>query len=53
MKKIVLVLTLALALAPFRFVRAQESTPTPAELINEVNALRLANGLNALAALPS
>lgn len=53
LKKIVLVLTLALALAPFRFVRAQESTPTPAELINEVNALRLANGLNALAAHPA
>lgn len=33
-------------------MRAQESPPTPAELINEVNALRLANGLNALAVHP-
>ncbi len=49
MKKIFLPLIFLLALLPFQFVRAQESVPTPAELINEVNALRLANGLNALA----
>ncbi|HQU37126.1 MAG TPA: LysM peptidoglycan-binding domain-containing protein [Anaerolineales bacterium] len=53
MKKILLALILSLALTPFGFARAQESTPTPAELINEVNALRLANGLNALAVHPA
>lgn len=52
MKKILLALILSLALTPFGFARAQESAPTPAELINEVNALRLANGLNALAVHP-
>lgn len=57
-KKILLASILSLALLSFGFVRvqvahAQESTPTPAELINEVNALRLANGLNALAVHPA
>ena len=52
MRKILLLAILFLAIMPFRFVRAQESTPTPAELINEVNSLRLANGLNALAVNP-
>lgn len=51
-KKILLLSTLILSLAPVHFVRAQESVPTPAELINGVNALRLANGLNALAVHP-
>lgn len=50
---ILLSLILTFALANVRSARAQESTPTPAELINEVNALRLANGLNALAAHPA
>ncbi|MBV6451881.1 MAG: hypothetical protein MHPDNHAH_02628 [Anaerolineales bacterium] len=53
MKRISLLLVLLLALSPIQLVRAQESTPTPAELINEVNALRLANGLNALAVHPA
>ena len=58
LKKILLASILSLALIPFGFARvqvadAQESTPTPAELINEVNALRLASGLNALAAHPA
>ena len=57
-KKILLTSILSLALVPFGFARmqvahAQESTPTPAELIDEVNALRLANGLNALAVHPA
>lgn len=57
-KKILLASILSLALVSIGFARvqvadAQESTPTPAELINEVNALRLANGLNALAAHPA
>lgn len=57
LKKILLTSILFLALISFGFARvqiadAQESTPTPAELINEVNALRLVNGLNALAAHP-
>lgn len=52
LKKIILPSILFLALVPLNFVRAQESTPTPAELINEVNALRLANGLSALAVHP-
>ena len=57
LKKILLASILSLALIQFGFTRvqvadAQESTPTPADLINEVNALRLANGLNALAAHP-
>ena len=50
---ILILSVLLFALLPFRFVHAQESTPTPAELINEVNALRLANGLNALAVHPA
>ncbi len=53
LKKTLLTSVLLLALVPFNFARAQESTPTPAELINEVNALRLANGLNALAVHPA
>lgn len=58
LKKILLASILSLALISFGFARvqvadAQESTPTPAELINEVNTLRLANGLNALAAHPA
>ena len=57
LKKFLLASILLLALVPFDFAHvqvadAQESTPTPAELINEVNALRLANGLNALAVHP-
>jgi len=53
MKRIFLLLGLLLALSPIQLARAQELTPTPAELINEVNALRLANGLNALAVHPA
>ncbi len=66
LKKILLASILSLVLIPFGFARvqvaeAQESTPTsaelsmptPAELINEVNALRLASGLNALAVHPA
>ncbi|MEW6083909.1 MAG: LysM peptidoglycan-binding domain-containing protein [Chloroflexota bacterium] len=52
MKKILLVFILLLILSPIRLIRAQEPPPTPAELINEVNALRLANGLPALAVHP-
>lgn len=52
-KKIFLFLGFLLVLMPVHFVQAQESIPTPAELINEVNALRLANGLNALAVHPA
>lgn len=52
LKRILLCSILSLALVPFNLVRAQEATPTPAELINEVNALRLANGLKALAVHP-
>lgn len=57
LKKLFLSSILFLALVSLDFARvqvadAQESTPTPAELINEVNALRLANGLNALAVHP-
>lgn len=53
LKNILLCSILSLALVPFGFVHAQETTPTPAELINEVNALRLASGLNALAVHPA
>jgi LysM repeat protein len=53
LKRIFLLSVLLFALTRFDFVRAQDSTPTPAELINEVNALRLANGLNALAVHPA
>jgi len=51
-KQLPFLLILLLALDPSGIVGAQESTPTPAELINEVNALRLASGLNALAVHP-
>jgi len=51
--KIIFSTILLLALVPFGYVHAQDSTPTPAELINAVNALRLANGLNALAVHPA
>ncbi len=52
LKKLSLLSVLLFALAPWHIARAQDSTPTPAELINEVNALRLAHGLNALAVHP-
>lgn len=53
-KKVLLLLTIFVVLLPFHNAIAQtpapnsQTVPTPAELINAVNALRIANGLRAL-----
>ena len=58
LKKILLLLTILAVLFSFQIAYAQsetpnsQSTPTTAELINAVNALRLANGLRALTTNP-
>jgi len=59
LKKFLLLLTIFAVLFSFQIAHAQsetpnsQSTPTTAELINAVNALRLANGLHALTTNPA